>query len=300
MIVRGKLVTRGTAKFADYVLYYKPNLPIAVLEAKDASHGVGDGMQQALGYAEMLEVPFVFSSNGDGFLFHDRTGAASKVEETLATHHFPTPEELASEHLAQDLRELRLDRRPAFARAHRGGVVGVEVALGERGDERRVDDVWRRAKARDANLRRDCVQGDVGLVRRQRAGTLRERLEVLAQERARKRVPHHAPEPREVVAVEQRLVGSPEEKRDVDALDLLRVGREAHDAEPELLRHCHTSRTMASRRSRRQRGPLGVEVAGSSGPRVFGRPGYDPPMTTLLEALDLDGTWGSAPYATEA
>ncbi len=94
VIVRGKLVTRGTAKFADYVLYYKPNLPIAVIEAKDASHAVGAGMQQALGYAEMLDVPFAFSSNGDGFLFHDRTGAAAKVEETLAMDRFPAPDEL--------------------------------------------------------------------------------------------------------------------------------------------------------------------------------------------------------------
>jgi type I restriction enzyme R subunit len=94
VIVRGKLVTRGKAKFADYVLYYKPNVPIAVIEAKDNNHGVGDGMQQGLGYAEMLDVPFVFSSNGDGFLFHDRTGAAATVEEALALDRFPTPEEL--------------------------------------------------------------------------------------------------------------------------------------------------------------------------------------------------------------
>jgi type I restriction enzyme R subunit len=94
VIVRGKLVTRGKAKFADYVLYYKPNVPIAVIEAKDNNHGVGDGMQQGLGYAEMLDVPFVFSSNGDGFLFHDRTGAAATVEEALALDRFPTPDEL--------------------------------------------------------------------------------------------------------------------------------------------------------------------------------------------------------------
>ena len=76
VIVRGKLVTRGTAKFADYVLYFQPNanVPLAIVEAKDNNHGVGDGMQQGLGYADMLDVPFVFSSNGDGFLLHDRTG----------------------------------------------------------------------------------------------------------------------------------------------------------------------------------------------------------------------------------
>src|SRR5258708_18978664 len=73
IIVRGKLVSRGKAKKADFVLYYKPNIPIAVIEAKDNNHSVGDGMQQALDYAATLGVPFVFSSNGDGFVFHDRT-----------------------------------------------------------------------------------------------------------------------------------------------------------------------------------------------------------------------------------
>src|ERR1700678_3236283 len=79
IIVRGKLVSRGKAKRADYILYYKPNLPIAVVEAKDNNHSVGDGMQQALGYAEMLDVPFAYSSNGDAFLEHDRTGGRGVV-----------------------------------------------------------------------------------------------------------------------------------------------------------------------------------------------------------------------------
>ena len=77
IIVRGKLVTRRQAKRADYILYYKPNIPLAVIEAKDNKHSVGDGMQQALDYAETLNIPFVFSSNGDGFVFHDRTGAST-------------------------------------------------------------------------------------------------------------------------------------------------------------------------------------------------------------------------------
>src|SRR3954467_2779969 len=80
IIVRGKLVTRGKAKRADYVLLYKPNQPIALIEAKDNTHGVGDGMQQALEYAETLGIPFVFSSNGDAFLFHDKTGTGDQVE----------------------------------------------------------------------------------------------------------------------------------------------------------------------------------------------------------------------------
>lgn len=92
--VRGKLVARGTAKKADFVLYYKPNIPIALIEAKDNRHAVGDGLQQALDYAETLAIPFVFSSNGDGFVFHDRTGQRDLKEENLRLDQFPSPEEL--------------------------------------------------------------------------------------------------------------------------------------------------------------------------------------------------------------
>ena len=94
IIVRGKLVTRGKAKRADYVLYYKPNIPIAIIEAKDNNHAVGDGMQQALDYAETLDIPFVFSSNGDGFVFHDRTGTAPEAEADLPLEGFPSPARL--------------------------------------------------------------------------------------------------------------------------------------------------------------------------------------------------------------
>jgi type I restriction enzyme, R subunit len=94
IIVRGKLVTRGRGKRADYVLYYKPNIPIALIEAKDNAHSVGDGIQQALDYAETLNIPFVFSSNGDGFVFHDRTGESQPREITLALDAFPSPDNL--------------------------------------------------------------------------------------------------------------------------------------------------------------------------------------------------------------
>lgn len=94
IIVRGKLVSRGKAKRADYILYFKPNIPIALIEAKDNNHSVGDGMQQALDYATTLDIPFVFSSNGDGFVLHDRTGADSTTETTLALDAFPSPAEL--------------------------------------------------------------------------------------------------------------------------------------------------------------------------------------------------------------
>jgi len=89
IIVRGKLVSRGKAKRADYILYYKPNIPLALIEAKDNTHSVGDGMQQALEYAATLDIPFVFSSNGDGFVFHDRTGASAVLEATLALEALP-------------------------------------------------------------------------------------------------------------------------------------------------------------------------------------------------------------------
>ena len=94
IIVRGKLHTRGEQKRADYILYYKSNIPLAVIEAKDNSYSVGAGMQQALNYAEALDVPFVFSSNGDGFLFHDATGHADKMEQELTLDAFPSPAEL--------------------------------------------------------------------------------------------------------------------------------------------------------------------------------------------------------------
>ncbi len=99
-IVRGKLVSRGKAKRADYVLYHKPNLPIALIEAKDNIHAVGDGMQQALDYAETLHIPFVFSSNGEGFVFHDRTGLSSERETNLSLNAFPAPSDLWQRHCA--------------------------------------------------------------------------------------------------------------------------------------------------------------------------------------------------------
>ena len=94
IIVRGKLVSRRKGKRADYILYYKPNIPIAVIEAKDNTHAIGDGMQQALDYAETLDIPFVFSSNGDGFVFHDRTGTSAEKEATLGLDGFPSPGDL--------------------------------------------------------------------------------------------------------------------------------------------------------------------------------------------------------------
>jgi len=92
--VRGKLTARGSQKRADYILYYKPNIPIAIIEAKDNKHSVRAGIQQALDYAKILDIPCVFSSNGDGFLFHDRTASGKDIEQEISIESFPTPEQL--------------------------------------------------------------------------------------------------------------------------------------------------------------------------------------------------------------
>ena len=91
ILVRGKLHTRGKQKRADYVLYHKTNIPLAVIEAKDNTHTIRSGIQQAIEYAELLDVPFAYSTNGDGFIEHDRS---KSVERELSLNEFPTPQEL--------------------------------------------------------------------------------------------------------------------------------------------------------------------------------------------------------------
>jgi type I restriction enzyme R subunit len=98
--VRGKLHARGKRKRADYILYYKPNIPIAVVEAKDNNHTVSGGIQQALGYARTLDIPFVFSSNGDGFHFHDSTVTQGELETRLPLEAFPSPKLLWAKYKA--------------------------------------------------------------------------------------------------------------------------------------------------------------------------------------------------------
>lgn len=97
VMVRGRLASRirnpeakGGPKRADYVLYARPNLAIAIVEAKAARFSTGHGMPQALAYAEMLDAPFAISSNGEGLLFHDRTGLTRPVERELQLDAFPT------------------------------------------------------------------------------------------------------------------------------------------------------------------------------------------------------------------
>ncbi len=89
--VYGQTVKRGSGRRVDYLLYYRDNFPLAIIEAKDAAHSVGSGMEQALNYAEQLDVPFVYSSNGKGFLEHDRLYG---TERELTMEEFPSPQEL--------------------------------------------------------------------------------------------------------------------------------------------------------------------------------------------------------------
>ena len=102
IVVRGNKARRDekTIRRADYVLYFKPGIPIAVVEAKDNNHSIRDGIQQALGYAEMLDVPFAFSSNGDGFLWHDKTATSGLIECEIALDEFPSPAVLWQRYLA--------------------------------------------------------------------------------------------------------------------------------------------------------------------------------------------------------
>jgi type I restriction enzyme R subunit len=92
--IRNKVADRGQRRRADYLLHGPAEIPLAIIEAKDNHHGLGAGMEQALRYARALDVPFVFSSNGDAFLLHDLTPGASPVEIEVALDNFPSPETL--------------------------------------------------------------------------------------------------------------------------------------------------------------------------------------------------------------
>lgn len=117
--LRGNLISREKPKKADYVLYLNPNKPIAIVEAKDNKHSISYGLQQAMTYAEMLDVPFAYSSNGDGFFEHDfLTGK----ERELSMDEFPTEEELISRYKAESnhgeglsLQEEKIIDQPYFS-----------------------------------------------------------------------------------------------------------------------------------------------------------------------------------------
>lgn len=92
VIVRGKVAARRTVKSADIVLYHKPGIPLAVIEAKANKHEIGKGMQQGIEYARLLDVPFVFATNGDGFIFRDATAAEGELlEKSITLDEFPSP-----------------------------------------------------------------------------------------------------------------------------------------------------------------------------------------------------------------
>ncbi|MDD4519283.1 MAG: DEAD/DEAH box helicase family protein [Alphaproteobacteria bacterium] len=94
IIVRGQTVKQGKPKKADYILYYKPNIPLAIIEAKNESLSLGAGMQQGLEYAQIMDIPFVYSSNGKGFIEHDRLKKDGVKEREISLDEFPTPQEL--------------------------------------------------------------------------------------------------------------------------------------------------------------------------------------------------------------
>ncbi|MDR0498557.1 MAG: DEAD/DEAH box helicase family protein [Holophagales bacterium] len=98
VIVRRNTVERGKKKKADYVLYHKSNLPLAIVEAKNNEHSVGAGMQQGIEYAEILDIPFVYSSNGSAFLEHDMKNG---TEREIALEDFPTPDELWARYIGE-------------------------------------------------------------------------------------------------------------------------------------------------------------------------------------------------------
>lgn len=99
IVVRGEKAKRKKRKFADYLLHYSNNNPIAVVEAKDNKHSIGSGIQQAIKYAEILDVPFAYSSNGDGFVEHDRT---TGKEKQISIDEFPSKEELWNRYVNQN------------------------------------------------------------------------------------------------------------------------------------------------------------------------------------------------------
>lgn len=104
IVVRGNIAVRLANKKADYVLFYKENLPLAIVEAKNNSNIIGAGMQQALEYAEKLDLRFVFSSNGEGFLFHDRKLG---TEIFLELNQFPSPQELFDKQYKEEINKSK-------------------------------------------------------------------------------------------------------------------------------------------------------------------------------------------------
>ncbi|MDO6719857.1 DEAD/DEAH box helicase family protein [Psychrosphaera sp. 1_MG-2023] len=115
VIVRGQLGVRKSVKSADIVLYHKPNMPLAVIEAKANKHEIGKGIQQGLDYARLLEVPFIFASNGDGFIFHDKTNL-NQLETEISLEDFPTPGQLWQKYCAY--RGFKTEQLPLITQSY--------------------------------------------------------------------------------------------------------------------------------------------------------------------------------------
>ena len=111
--VKGNLTSRGKRKRADYILYHKPNIPIALIEAKDNTHSLKAGIQQGLNYAEILDIPSVYSSNGDGFWEHDRTCTDGTIERELSLDEFPTPQALWQRY--KKYKDIKTDKQEHIA-----------------------------------------------------------------------------------------------------------------------------------------------------------------------------------------
>ncbi|MDC9728235.1 MAG: DEAD/DEAH box helicase family protein [Methyloprofundus sp.] len=144
VIVRGQMGMRSKGKRADFVLYHKPNMPLAIIEAKKNTLSIAAGMQQGLSYADLLEVPFIFSSNGDGFIFHDKTGLSPQVEQELSLDEFPSHSELWQKYqqwkgyqtqeletITQDYYEDGNGKSPRYYQVHAINKTVEAVAKGE-------------------------------------------------------------------------------------------------------------------------------------------------------------------------
>lgn len=128
VIVRGNLSSRNKKKkkFADYVLSLQPGLPLAIVEAKDNKHGVSDGLQQALGYAEILDLPSAFSSNGDGFAHHNRAAADGEdIETSFSMDAFPDADTLYARY--RQFHGIELDETPLVEQPYYLDSLGKEA-----------------------------------------------------------------------------------------------------------------------------------------------------------------------------
>jgi type I restriction enzyme R subunit len=115
VVVRGNLSSRNKKKkkFADYVLQKEKGVPVAVVEAKENNYTISHGLQQALGYADILDVPCAFSSNGDGFASHNKAAAEGEDTETeFGLDAFPSPAELWARYMNRPF-SLRHKNHPA-------------------------------------------------------------------------------------------------------------------------------------------------------------------------------------------